>query len=158
MILRLGVEELRQGFEHYDGLVSARHHGFGNGDEFILLAEYPQPRRLRFTAIELRRRARGRLDAPRLKLRERNIELRAMTHALLDHRQNVNPRKIRQQIFEGDQAIREFPGLPRFRKFLERDCLLQGKFSHRRARDLRQVRAAPELLSHLVRQRTDVCA
>jgi hypothetical protein len=54
--LRFGVDDLRQSFEHYDRLVSARHHGFCNGDEFILLAEYTQPRRLRFTAIELRRR------------------------------------------------------------------------------------------------------
>src|ERR1700694_1616801 len=84
--MRFGGGELRQSFEHYDWLVSARHDGFGNGDELILLAEYTQPRRLRFTAIELRRRAGRRLDAARLKLRERNIERRAMTHALLDHR------------------------------------------------------------------------
>ena len=84
--LRFGVDELRKSFEHYDWLVGARHDGFGNGDEFILLAEYPQPRRFRFPAIELRRRPGRRLDAARLKLRERNIELRAMTHALFDHR------------------------------------------------------------------------
>src|ERR1700687_59761 len=84
--LRFGVDDLRQSFEHHDRLVSARHHGLCNGDEFILLAEYTQPRRLRFTAIELRRRAGSRLDAARVKLRELNIELRAMTHALFDHR------------------------------------------------------------------------
>src|ERR1700687_1957166 len=84
--LGFGVDVLRQSFEHYDWLVGARHHGFGNGDEFILLAEYTQPRRPRFTALEPRRRAGSRLDAARLKLRERNIELRAMTHALFDHR------------------------------------------------------------------------
>src|SRR6202140_4405890 len=115
--MRFGVGELRQSFEHYDWLVSARHDGFGNGDELILLAEYTQTRRLRFTAIELRRRAGSRLDAARLKLRERNVELRAMTHALFDHRQNVNPRKISQQVFEGDQAVREFPGQVGFREF-----------------------------------------
>src|ERR1700682_4697889 len=102
--MRFGVGELRQSFEHYDWLVSARHDGFGNGDEFILLAEHTQPRRLRFTAIELRRRAGRRLDAARLKLRERNIELRAMTHALFDHRQNVNPWEISQEVFEGVQT------------------------------------------------------
>src|ERR1700719_545718 len=84
--LRFGVDDLRQSFEHYDRLVSARHHGFCNGDEFILLAEYTQPRRLRFATIELRRSARRRLDAARLKLRERNVELRAMTHEFFDHR------------------------------------------------------------------------
>src|ERR1700680_3138335 len=109
--LRFGVDDLRQSFEHYDRLVRARHHGFCSGDQFILLAEYTQPRRLRFTAIELRRRAGRRLDAARLKLRERNVELRAMTHALFDHRQNVTPWKISQQVFKGDQTVREFPGL-----------------------------------------------
>jgi hypothetical protein len=84
--LRFGAGELRQSFEHYDWLVRARHDSLGNGDEFILLAEYSQSRRLRFTAIQLRRRSGRRLNAARLELREHNIELRAMPHALFDHR------------------------------------------------------------------------
>src|SRR6266851_4445617 len=127
--------ELWQSFEHYDWLVSARNDGFGNGDEFILLAEYSQPRRLRFPAIQLRRRPRRRLDVAWLKLREQNVEFRAVTHALFDYRQDVDPRKISQQAFKRDQAVREFPGLLGFRKFLESDRLLHRKFSHRRARD-----------------------
>src|SRR5258708_4254666 len=83
--LRFGVDELRQSFEHHDWLVSARHDRFGNGDEFILLAEYTQPRRLRLTAVELRRRSGRGCDAARLKLREHDIEFRAMTHAFFDH-------------------------------------------------------------------------
>src|SRR5216684_8480167 len=156
--LRFGVDDLRQSFEHYDRLVCARHHGFCNGDESILLAEYTQPRRLRFTAIQLRRRSGRRLKAARLELSERNIELRAMTHAPFDHGQNVDARKISQQVFEGNQTVREFPGHLGLRKFLKRDCLLQRKFSDRRPRDFRQVRAAPELLPHLMRQRTNVSA
>src|SRR5260370_34660065 len=92
--LRFGVDHLRQSFEHYDRLVSARHNGFCNGDGFILLAEYTQPRRLRFAAIELRRGAGRRLDAARRKLRGRNVELQAMTHALFDHPLNGKPREI----------------------------------------------------------------
>src|SRR5207244_1040182 len=70
----------------------------------------------------------------------------------------VNPREISQQVFQRDQTVREFPGPLGFSKFFERDGLFQRKFSYRRARDFRQVRATPELLSHLVRQRTNVCA
>src|SRR6266403_5121795 len=156
MKLPFGGYGLRQGFEHYDGLVGARHDGFGNGDEFVLLAEYTQPRRLQFTAIELGRRAGRRFDAARLKLREHDIELRAVTYALFDHRQHVDSRKISQQAFERNQAVREFPGLLGLRKLLERDRLLHRKFADCRARDFRQVRAAPQLLSHFMRQRTDV--
>src|SRR2546423_12601455 len=103
------MDELRQRFEHHDWLVSARYDGFGNGDEFILLAEYTQSRRSRLPAIELRRSAGRRLDAARLKLRERNIELRAMTHAGFDHGEYVNPREISQQAFERGQTVRELP-------------------------------------------------
>src|SRR5436309_6153474 len=131
-------KDLRQCFEHNNRLVSARHDGFGNGDEFILLAEYPQPWRLRLTTIELRRRSRRRLDAARLKLRQHNVEFRAMTHALFDHRQDVDTRKITEQAFERDQAVGEFSGLLGFRKFLERDRLFHRKLSHRGARNFRQ--------------------
>ena len=41
------------GFKNHDGLIGARHHGFGDGDQLFLLAEDAQPRRLRLTAIEL---------------------------------------------------------------------------------------------------------
>src|SRR5260370_19342625 len=94
IILRSRADHLRQRFEHHNRLVSARHHCFGDGDEFILLAVYPQPRWLWFTTIELRRRSGRRLDAARLKLRDHDIELRTMAYALFDHRQNINPRKI----------------------------------------------------------------
>src|SRR5713226_6981968 len=153
-----GKSGLRQCFEHHDGLIRARHDGFGNGDKFILLAEYPQPWRLRLPAIELRRRSWRWLDAARLKLREHNVEFRAMAYALFDHRQDVDPRKITQQAFKRDQAVRESSGLLGFGELLERDRLFQRKLSHRRARNLRQVRAAPQLLPHLIRQRTDVRA
>ena len=79
-----------------------------------------------------------------------------MTYALFDHRQHVDSRKISQQAFERNQAVREFPGLLGLRKLLERDRLLHRKFADCRARDFRQVRAAPQLLSHFMRQRTDV--
>src|SRR2546429_9981889 len=36
-------DELRQSFEHHDGLVSPGHDGFGNGDQLVLLAEHAQP-------------------------------------------------------------------------------------------------------------------
>src|SRR2546429_4943977 len=84
--LRFGVDDLRQSFEHYDRLVSARHHGFCNGEEFILLAEYPQTRRLRFTPHELRGTAGRRLAAARPKLPERNVERRSITQPLFGHR------------------------------------------------------------------------
>src|SRR2546422_1708982 len=57
-------------------------------------------------------------------------------------------------VFEGDQAVHEFPGLLGFREFLQGDRLLQRKLSHSGARDFRQVRAAPQLLPHLDRKST----
>src|SRR6266404_2932457 len=109
MKLPFGGYGLRQGFEHYDGLVGARHDGFGNGDEFVLLAEYTQPRRLQFTAIELGRRAGRRFDAARLKLREHDIELRAVTYALFDHRQHVDSRKSVSKPSSGIRRSANFP-------------------------------------------------
>ncbi len=76
---------LRQRFKHHDWLISTRYDGFGDGDEFFLLAENTQAGRLWFTAVELRRRARRRVDAARLKLRDRNVELRTVAHALFNY-------------------------------------------------------------------------
>ena len=33
--------------EHYDGLIGARHNGFGDGDELLLLIEHAKARRAR---------------------------------------------------------------------------------------------------------------
>src|SRR6267143_5480779 len=116
---------LRQRFENYNGLVRARHDGFRYGDELVLLAENAQPRRLWLAAIQLHRSAWRRLSAARLNLRDRNIELGAVAHALLNYRKNVCARKIRQEIFQADQAIREFPRPLSLGKFLERNGLFQ---------------------------------
>src|SRR6266705_2377277 len=141
----LFASDLRQGFKHHDGLVGARHDGFGNGDELLLLAEDAQPRRLRFAPVELRRRTGRGLGPAWLKLRQRYVELRAVAHALFDHWQNIYPREIWQQVFEPNEALREFSLLFGIRKFLERDRLLQCEFSHRRARNLREMCAASQL-------------
>src|SRR6267143_1843736 len=116
---------LRQRFKYYNRLVRARHDGFRYGDELVLLAENAQPWRLWLAAIQLHGSARQRLSAARLNLRDRNIELGAMAHTFLNYRENVCARKIRQEIFQADQAIREFTRLLRLCKFLERDGLFQ---------------------------------
>jgi len=85
------VEVLRQRFKNNNGLVRARHDGFRYGNELVLLAENAQPRRLWLAAIQLHRGARRRLSAARLNLRDRNIELGAVAHPLLNHRKNVSP-------------------------------------------------------------------
>src|SRR5712664_3964199 len=118
------VEVLRQRFKNYNGLVRARHDGFRYGDELVLLAENAQPRRLCLATIQLHRGARRRLSAARLNLRDRNIELGAVAHTLLNYGKNVCARKIRQEIFQADQAIREFPRPLRLRKLLEWNGLL----------------------------------
>src|SRR6266849_2443354 len=119
------AKSLRQRFKYYNRLVRARHDGFRYGDELVLLAENAQPRRLWLAAIQLHRGARRRLSAARLNLRDRNIELGAMAHPLLNHRKNVCAGKIRQEIFQVDQAIREFAHPLRLRKLFEREGLLQ---------------------------------
>src|SRR6266436_217814 len=116
---------LRQRFENYDRLVRAGNDGFRYGDELVLLAKNAQPGRLWLAAIQLHRSARRRLSAARLNLRDRNIELGAMAHTLLNYGKNVCARKIRQEIFQADQAIREFPRPLRLRKLLEWNGLLQ---------------------------------
>ena len=79
-----------------------------------------------------------------------------VAHATLDNRQHIRPRKIRQQIFELDQVIRELARFRAFGQFFQLDCLLQRKFPDSEPRNFRKMRAAAELLSHLVRQRPDV--
>ena len=81
-----------------------------------------------------------------------------MTHAFFDHGQDIDSWEIHQQTLQGDQAIDEFSGLFGFGEFLESDGLLEREFSHCRARDFRQMRAASKFLSHLVRERADVRA
>src|SRR6202035_5081553 len=112
---------LRQRLKNYNRLVRARDDGFRYGDELVLLAENAQPWRLWLAAIQLHRGARRQFGAAWLNLCDRNIELGAVTHTLLDHRKNVGARKIRQEIFQADQAIREFSRPLRLRKFFERN-------------------------------------
>ena len=81
-----------------------------------------------------------------------------MAHALFDHRQNIDARKVGQQVFEFDQAVREAARAAGFREFLESDCLFEREFPHRRARNFREVRATAQLLPHFMRQGTDIGA
>src|SRR6266481_1333764 len=147
---------LRQRIKHNNRLVSPRHHRFRDGDQFIFLAEHAQPRRLNFFGIQMGRGARRQLHAARLQLRRHHVEFRAVANLLFQYGQHIGSRKIRQQVLERDQARLEFSILLRLRQFFETDGLLQREFSHRRAADFRQMRAAAQLLSHVVRQRPDV--
>ena len=54
----------RKRFENYDGLISARDYGLGDGNEF-LLAKDAQARRLGFAAVQFLCSARRQLRAPR---------------------------------------------------------------------------------------------
>lgn len=65
---------LWQRVEDYDGLVSAGHDSFGDGDQFVLLAKDAETRRARVSAVELSGGAGRRLDAARLDLRDGNIK------------------------------------------------------------------------------------
>src|ERR1700739_1845424 len=86
--------DLRQWVEYYHGLVGARDHGLGNCDEFCLLAEHAQPRRLDLAAIQLRGRARRQFHSTGLNLRGKNIEFATVAHFLFEYRQNIGPRII----------------------------------------------------------------
>src|SRR5258708_32302082 len=94
---RIERSNLRQGFKNDNGLIRARHHGLGNRDQLVLLAEDAKPRSLWFATVELRGGARRGLDTPGMYLRQGHLELRAVAHAALDDRQQINTRTTRQQ-------------------------------------------------------------
>jgi len=75
-------------------LVRARHDRLGNRDQFSLLVEDAQPRRLPIARIELSRSALSRDGLPGLNLREREIEFRAMANALFDDGQHGGARQF----------------------------------------------------------------
>src|SRR5262252_3868565 len=69
---------LRQRIEDDDRLVGARDDGFCDGDEFVLLAEDAETRRLGLVRVELGGSPRGKLDAAGLQLRRHDVELRTV--------------------------------------------------------------------------------
>src|SRR5258708_26126400 len=87
---RIERSNLRQGFKNDNGLIRARHHGLGNRDQLVLLAEDAKARRLWFATVELRGGARRRLDTPGLYLRPTHIELPAVAHEALHDTQPIH--------------------------------------------------------------------
>ena len=81
-------------FEHYHRLIRARNHRLGDGDQLSLLAEDPQSSRLPFAGIEFGRRPLCGGCIAGLDLRERQIKLGAVAHALLDDGQHSGARQF----------------------------------------------------------------
>src|SRR2546422_11382544 len=98
---------LRQRLENDDRLIRPRHHRFGDGDELVLLIEDAEARRLRLSAVKLRRGARRKLEAARLDVRQQNVKARAVAYAALDDRQHIDAGEVRQEALERDEAIGE---------------------------------------------------
>jgi hypothetical protein len=123
------MKDLREWFEYHDGLISSRHNGLGDGNQLLLLVEDAKPRSLWLTTVELGCRTGREFNTSRLKMCDRNVEFRTVPHALLNDWKNIHPGKIRQQVFQLYQAVREFSGLLGFRKFLKKDGLLQREYT-----------------------------
>src|SRR2546423_12800176 len=151
-------EALREWFKNDQRVIRPRHQRFCNRNQVVLLSKYAQAGWSRFTAIQLRGRARRRLHAAGLDLSDSHIEFGAVAHAPFNDRQNVHAWKVRQQILQPNQVICKLARSRTFRQLFEFDGLLERKFSHRRTRDLREMRAATQLLSHFMRERADISA
>src|ERR1700738_1874127 len=74
------------GFEDDDGLVGARHDGFGDRNQAFLLAEDTESRWLPFAGIEFRGCALRNADAAGLHMRQMHGAFCAVAHALFEKR------------------------------------------------------------------------
>src|SRR5438477_6395160 len=124
-------DRLRQRLEYHDRLIRSRHHRLRDSDQATLLIEDAEAWCANFAAVQLRGGARRRFEAPRLNLRERDVELRSMAHAVLYDGKHAGTRKTWQQVFQTNQVVGEFSRPCGFRQFFELDGLIERKFSYR---------------------------
>jgi len=150
--------ESGQGIEDDDGLVCAGNKGFGNGDEFILLAENAEAGHGVRVSIELRGRAGRKFLAARLNLRNEHVEFGAVADFLFENWQDGSAGVIGEKILEGNEEGRKLPFPLGLEQFIERDGLIEGELTNGGAADFRKMRAAAKLLAHVVGKRTDVRA
>src|ERR1700693_3260016 len=94
-------------FKDDDGLIGARHNGFGDGDEAVLLAEDAEARGLPIAGIEFRGGALRGARAAGVNLRDLHVEFRAVAHALLEDGENRYARQFGEQAFEGNDVTRQ---------------------------------------------------
>ena len=115
--------------------------GSAIASELSLLIEDAEARGLPVARIELGGRTLrdGRLS--RLNLRERQIELRAVAHALFDDRQDGRAGQIGQQALERNHARGDLSGFCVRGEIFERDSVIGREFSHGGASDFGEVRA-----------------
>ena len=129
-------------FEDDDGLVGARHDGFGDGDQAFLLAEDAEARGLPFAGIEFGGGALRGAGAAGLNLRDLHVEFRAVAHAFFEEGEDRHARQFGEQAFEGNDVTREISLFRGAFEVFEFRGLVQSEFAHRGADNFREVRAA----------------
>src|SRR6476646_7023162 len=99
-----------------------------------------------------------RFGSSELELREHEGEFGAVAHALFDYGKNGDTGKIREQVFELNEAGFEFSVAGGFGKFFQPEGLFEREFANSGASDFGKVRAAAQFFSHFVRQGANVGA